>query len=149
MASLERFGEYAVAFEQAYASDDWSLLERFFTEDASYETFGPAPIAGLAEGRAAVFDYFKNSVNGFDRRFATRELQVLAGPELRGDTVWMRWRGTYRQPGVPDVVLEGESTAHYAGDLISRLEDRMDEHGVKQSLETMGAHEAKLKPVGG
>jgi hypothetical protein len=34
VSSIPRFAAYAVAFEKAYASDDWSLVEDFFTEDA-------------------------------------------------------------------------------------------------------------------
>ena len=148
-ASLERFGQYAAAFEQAFESDDWSVLEPYFTEDAVYETFAPAPVGGIAEGRQAVFDYFKNSVNGLDRRFDTRELQLAEGPEIRDGKVWMRWRVTYRHPDVPDVELLGESTAYYEGDRISRLEDRMEDASVKQALEVVGTNLDKLKPVGG
>lgn len=151
-ATIERFGQYASAFERAYESDDWSILEPFFTEDAVYETFAPEPIGGLAEGRCAVFDYFERSVNGLDRRFATRELQLVEGPEVRDGAVWMRWRVTYRHPDVPDVVLDGESSAHYErgeGDRIVRLEDRIQEASVKQALEVLAAHAARLKPVGG
>ena len=69
--------------------------------------------------------------------------------EIRDGAVWMRWRVTYRHPDVPDVVLEGESTAHYDGDRIARLEDRMEEASVKQALEILGANADRLKPVGG
>ena len=31
----KRFFEYAEAFERAYASGDWSVLEEYFTEDAT------------------------------------------------------------------------------------------------------------------
>ena len=40
MGEIERFGEYAAAFEVAFEKDDWSVLEPFFTENAVYETFG-------------------------------------------------------------------------------------------------------------
>ena len=40
MSILERFNAYAEAFEVAYANDDFSVLEPFFTEGAVYETLG-------------------------------------------------------------------------------------------------------------
>ena len=44
-ASLERFGQYAAAFEQAFESDDWSVLEPYFTEDAVYESSASPSLA--------------------------------------------------------------------------------------------------------
>jgi len=32
MGTIERYLAYAAAFEEAYASDNWSKLEPFFTE---------------------------------------------------------------------------------------------------------------------
>ncbi len=149
MNAIQRFGEYAAAFEKAYESDDWSVLDPYFTEDAVYEVLAPAPVGGIAEGRGKVYDHFKGSVDGFDRRFDVRDLQLAEGPELRDGKVWMRWKVTYRHPGVPEVVLEGESTTTFEGDRIARLEDRMVEASVKNAIEVLGANADSLRPVGG
>lgn len=123
MNPLARFGEYAAAFEDFYQSDDPSILEPFFTESAVYETFGGPPFAGCHRGRNAVFDYLKLSLDGFDRRFAVRELELLSGPELRDGKVWLRWRANYRSPGVPELSIDGEETLTFEGPQISRLQD--------------------------
>ncbi|MBW2270565.1 MAG: nuclear transport factor 2 family protein [Deltaproteobacteria bacterium] len=123
MKPLERFAEYAAAFETFFETDDAAVLEPFFTEDAVYEIFGGPPFAGRHEGREAVFAHLRASLNGFDRLFATRELELLEGPALRDGAVWLRWRASYRSPGAPELVIDGEETARFTGDRIVRLED--------------------------
>ena len=46
MGTIDRYLAYAAAFEEAYASDDWSTLDPFFTEDAVYELSPPRRSAG-------------------------------------------------------------------------------------------------------
>lgn len=123
MNALERFGRYAAAFEVFFDTDDPSVLEPYFSEDAVYETFGGPPFAGRHEGRDAVFAYLKASLDGFDRLFAERELELLEGPELRDDSVWMRWRASYRAPGFPELCIDGQETVTFDGDRIVRLQD--------------------------
>ena len=43
MDMTQRFLGYAAAFEVAYATDDWSHLDPFFTADAVYETLAEPP----------------------------------------------------------------------------------------------------------
>jgi hypothetical protein len=124
MPLIPRFAAYAAAFEKSYASDDWSEVEPFFTEDAVYETGLGPPFGGTVGGRAAILAYFRDVLDRFDRRFASRELALLAGPKETGDSVWIRGSATYRAAGVPDFTLELEETATFAGDRIRRLEDR-------------------------
>lgn len=124
MPLIPRFAAYAAAFEKSYASDDWSEVEPFFTEDAVYETGLGPPFGGTVAGRAAILAYFRDVLDRFDRRFASRELALLAGPQETGDSVWIRGSATYRAADVPDFTLELEETATFAGDRIRRLEDR-------------------------
>jgi ketosteroid isomerase-like protein len=147
MDSVARFQAYAADFEKAVENDDWSVVAPHFTEDAVYETFAPAPMGGKVEGRDALMAHFRNSLDGWDRRFDTRELQLLEGPALRDGAVWMRWRVTYRHPDVPDVAIDGEERAWFRGDRIRRLEDRMDEESVRSSLELFARYQADLKPA--
>lgn len=128
--SIPRFAEYAAAFEKAYSSDDWSVVEPYFTEDAEYEVgLGPpfTPESGSClRGRDAVLAYFKKSLDAFDRRFATREVVLLEGPREDGDAVWIRGRADYTSPLAPDFSFELEEIATFAGNAIRRLEDRYD-----------------------
>ena len=62
MNPIERFGQYAAAFEDVFKSDDWSLLEPYFTEDAVYETIADAPFAGIQAGRDTLFAQLKQTL---------------------------------------------------------------------------------------
>jgi len=123
MDLIQRFGDYAAAFERAYQSDDWSQLEPYFTEDAVYEVKGGPPFGGRVEGRSALIAHLHRSVDAFDRRFPSRRLELLDGPSLRGQRVWIRWRASYSGPGIPELVLDGEENASFEGDRIALLED--------------------------
>ncbi len=125
-------------------SDDWSLVEPFFTADAIYEVGLDPPMGGCFKGRAAILVYFKNVLDRFDRRFESRELALLDGPKEDGQSVWIRGSATYRATGVPDFVLELEETATFEKDCIRRLEDRYDP-AMKQRIFTyLNEHGAKL-----
>jgi len=133
VSSIPRFVEYASAFEQSFASDDWSHVEPFFAENAVYEVMLDPPMGGRFEGRDAIIAYFRFVLDGFDRRFASREIALIDGPTERDGAVWIRGSATYRKDGVPDLVLVLEETATFEGDLIQRLEDRY-EPAMKQDL---------------
>ncbi|HVP29691.1 MAG TPA: nuclear transport factor 2 family protein [Myxococcota bacterium] len=144
MSHIAQFAAYAAAFEQAFRSDDWTSIERFFTEDAVYDAGLPEPLGGRFEGRAAVLAYFKRVLDAFDRRFASREVSLVEGPREQGDSVWLRGAARYAAPGVPDLRFELEETAWFEGDRIGRLEDRYDA-ATRSALETyLRAHGAKL-----
>ena len=148
MSNIPRFAEYAAAFEKAFASDDWSLVEPYFTEDAEYEVgLGPpfTPESGSClRGRAAVLDYFKQALDGFDRRFATREVTLLDGPREDGAEVWIRGRADYASPLAPDLSFELDEIAVFEGDRIRRLEDRYDEATLAALDAYLEAHGSKL-----
>lgn len=147
MNRIQRFAAYAAAFEKAVAENDWAGVEACFSEDAVYEIFGPPPFAGRHAPRSAVLAYLRASLDGFDRRFASRELALLEGPLERGDSVWMRWRATYRVAGAPPLAIEGEETAVFRGDAICRLDDRFEPTSSERAIAFLGEHAAKLRPV--
>ena len=147
MGMIDRYLAYAAAFEEAYASDDWSTLEPFFTEDAVYEFIAPAPFGGKYEGRAAVLAQFKTSVNSFDRRFDSRTVEALEGPVEKEGGVWMRWAATYTLAGAPECRMEGEERAIFAGDRIRRLVDSVTDAEAGRVGAYFAQHGAKLKPV--
>ena len=133
MSRIARFAAYAAAFEKAFVTDEWTLVEPFFTEDAVYEVPLDPPMGGRFEGRPAILAYFKMVLDRFDRRFESREIAVLEGPTEDGDSVWIRGSATYRAAGVPEFVLELEETVHFDGDRIRLLEDRY-EPAMKQTI---------------
>ncbi len=144
MSKIACFAAYAAAFEKSFASDDWSFVEPFFTEDAVYEVDLEPPMGGVFEGRKGILAYFKQVLDGFDRRFASREIALLEGPKEEGDSVWIRGSATYRAPGVPVFVLELKEVVRFDGDRICRLEDHY-EPAMKQTIsEYLKAHGARL-----
>ena len=145
MDPIERFQQYADAFEDFFEKDDTSILEPFFTEDAVYETLADPPLGERLEGRAAVLTHMKKSLDSFDRRFERRELEMLEGPENRDGTVWLRWRGRYHVSGAPPLEIEGEETATFEGDRIRRLEDSFGPEAPKEMLSWLSEHGARMK----
>lgn len=147
MGKIEQYVAYAAAFEEAYASDNWSKIEPFFTEDAVYAFIAPAPFGGEYQGRAAVLRQFQNSVNGLDRRFDSRTVEVLEGPVEKDGGVWIRWAAIYTLAGAPACRMEGEERATFTGDRISRLEDSMSDAEAGRVGAYFAQHGANLKPM--
>ncbi len=147
MSLTERFAQYAAAFEEVYKKDDWSLLDEYFTEDAVYETFADPPFGGVLEGRDAIFSQLKTILDTFDRRFESRDLELLDGPNEQDGAVWVRWRVVYRVGTAPALVVEGEETANFEGDRIRRLEDRFTDESVKEVTRWLEEHGSQMKPA--
>ena len=122
MSALQQFFAYAMAFEQTYDDDDWARLEPFFAPDAVYEVRNSA-LACRLEGRAAILAGLRKSLDGFDRRFAKRTLDVTDGPHEQDDAVSIGWTGTYAVPGALPLVLRGRSTARFRDGVIHELVD--------------------------
>ncbi len=144
MDPIARFQQYADAFEIFFEKDDPSILEPYFTKDAVYETKGPEALSGCHDGRPAVLGYFKQILDGLDRRFEKRELELREGPEERDGAVWMRWRVTYRAGDAPPLVMDGEETVEFEGDRIRRLEDRFADDAGDAVTAWMTRHGSKL-----
>jgi hypothetical protein len=124
-SDIEAFLHYAAAFETAYITDQWQPVRECFAEDATYEVEGGPPFAGKWTGRDAVVDHLIESVNGFDRTYDARELQILDGPEMRDDAVYVRWGGVYKKAGQDDVRAEGTEYAWIENGKVKRLKDVM------------------------
>lgn len=140
MSLVQRFEAYAAAFEETFADDDWSRLEPYFTEDAVYDIQGEDPFQARVEGRAEVLSHLKESLNGFDRLFDKRELELRSGPRADGDTVEILWKATYGKNGCPDLTIQGSERASYQGDRIVLLKDTFDPGSAKAVGEYMAAH---------
>ena len=125
MDVMQQFMEYARDFERTLVDDDWTRLRPYFADDAVYEVKAESFGCRLT-GPAAIFAGMKKSLDGFDRKFAKRDIEITSGPEVSGEEMRLGWKVTYTQPGVPPFVLRGESTARYAGGKIAYLCDAYD-----------------------
>lgn len=136
----KRFLEYAAAFEETYEDDDWNRLGPFFSRDAVYTANGEAPFGGRAEGREAVLERLRESVDELDRRFDVRRVELLGKPKVEENRFEMSWRATYEKAGCPDLVLDGFERATFEGDEISLLEDVFEEGADREIQAYMAKH---------
>jgi hypothetical protein len=125
---LVLFLNYALAFETAYFTRDWKVIEPYFTEDGVSEIQGTL-FADRSEGRKAVLAAFKNSCDQFDRHFDSREPRFLQFPILVDGAVYVKFVITYRQDGFPPLNLEGEEWDYFRGDRITRHIERFSNEG--------------------
>jgi len=125
MDILPQFLAYAGDFERTLADDDWTRLRRYFADDAVYEVKAESFGCRLT-GPAAIFKGIKKSLDGFDRKFDKRDIEVTSGPDVSGDQMQLSWKVVYTKAGVPPFVLRGSSTVRYAGDKIVYLSDSYD-----------------------
>jgi hypothetical protein len=140
VSNIPRFAAYAAAFEESYKSDDWTGVGEFFAESAVYEAGSDLFLGGHFEGREAILAYFRNALDRFDRRFESRELTLLEGPDEEGQTLRIRGSATYRSAGVPDLVLVLDEFVTFDGDRIVRLEDRYDAQMQAELQAYLAAH---------
>ena len=122
MDVLHEFGAYAAEFEKTLVDDDWSRLRRFFADDAVYEVKAVAFGCRLV-GPDAIFAGMKKSLDGFDRRFPGRRIDVTSLPEVRGEEMSVGWEATYEKEGVKPFVLRGRSLVRYRDGKIALLSD--------------------------
>jgi hypothetical protein len=136
---LDRFLEYADAFEKTLADDDWSRLTQYFTAAAVNDN-EPA-----ARGRDAVLAKLRDGVNGFDRLMDSRTLD-LHSPSVDGDTVTVHWTARFTKAGLPDLILTGSEMARFEGDHIARMWDVLDP-GVEATMgQWLAVHGNSLQP---
>ena len=125
MDILQPFMSYARDFEKTLADDDWTRLHQYFAADAVYEVNASSFGCRLV-GPAAIFAGMKKSLDGFDRKFTRRDVEVTSGPEVSGDEMRMGWKVVYHKDGVPPFVLRGRSSVRYADGRIVHLADSYD-----------------------
>src|SRR5262249_26017235 len=125
MDIVQQFMAYAGDFERTLADDDWQRLRRYFADDAVYEVKADAFGCRLT-GPTAIFAGIRKSLNGFDRKFSSRDIDVTSGPDVAGDEMRMSWSVPHHKEGRPPLVLGGRSMVRYAGDKIAYLADFYD-----------------------
>ena len=148
MSDLARFYAYARAFEVAVLTDDWTLLEPFFTPDAEHRVVGPAPFACDDRGRDAVIAGLRASVDRIERRCDARIPEVIAGPEIRTEGIWMRFGVGLRHAGLADLWFEGEHVVAMREGRIARIDEQMDPASSAAAAAWLREHAARLHPVG-
>lgn len=145
---LERMAGYAKAFELAYLSGAWNVLEPHFAEDARHVVHDGGRLGLDDRGRDAVIGGLRGSVEALDRRFDLRIPEIVDGPCTRPGGVWMRFRLALRRAGAPDLVFEGDHLTRYENGRIALLEERLLP-GVAESIDRyFEAHETALRPAG-
>jgi hypothetical protein len=146
MDTLQRFLAYAGDFEKTLADDDWSRLRQYFNDDAVYEVKARSFGCRL-EGPQAIFAGMKKSLDGFDRKFAGRDIEVKGPPEVDGDQMRMAWAVTYHHDAHPDFVLRGSSVVRYRDGKIAYLSDRYDAQMEEESAEWQRRTGLRLDPA--
>lgn len=136
MSIQEIFLAYAEDFEKSYESNDWSILARYFTENASYDSGDGQPIA---QGRDAVLEKFERAVDGLDRKMGQREI-IPGALSTEGDTVVLNWTARYTTEGLPVLSIDGIEYARFEGERMVELRDVIDEQSLATVGEWMAAH---------
>lgn len=125
MDYIQRFLAYAQDFEKTYKDDDWQRLRQHFADDAVYEVKN-SPVACRLEGCDAILKGIRKSLDGFDRKFTVRRIEVRAAPELLENGVAVAWAGIYEKEGVGSVTITARTEARYDGDRILYMTDAYD-----------------------
>ncbi len=129
MSNLEKFVEYAGAFEETFIDDNWQRLEQYFTDDAVY-----LPGDGTeASGRDNVLQALRDSINSLDRRFDSRTLGEGPPPTEEANVVTLVWKLTFAKQGKPDLTISGREFLTYKGNAIQKMEDVFDD-GVPEAI---------------
>lgn len=143
---LKTLVAYLEAFEQAYTSDNWNLIDPYFTADASYRVDGGPPFSGHWSSLEGIKTQFKTILDEFDRRFDERIPELLGRPKLKEDAILFEWKATYKLAGVPDFVLVGKSAAHMRDGQIYELIDFISPEDCLAGANYLLRWREKLKP---
>jgi hypothetical protein len=147
-SDLERFIDYALAFEQAFWADAWDGLLAFFSDDARHVVQAGGALAMDDRGRTAVVDGLRRSVLGMDRRFDARIPEILDGPRTQGGGIWMRFSVTLRRAGLPELRFQGEHVTRYESGRIVSIEEWPEAGAGERLARYLAEHDAELRPIG-
>lgn len=143
--NLTAFVQYAAAFEEGFAADDWGLVNGLFDDQISWAVGGlPTPEPFTARGRKEVSALIKQSVDTFDRRFDRREPAAVVGPVAIPGGIHLAWRVTYTRDGIPAFELRGEEWDLFRdGKLVMHYEYL---HNGAEALAVLARHQSSLRP---
>lgn len=142
MEIINIFEGFAAAFEAAVEDNDWSRLEKYLAEDATYLNVGGPDSKSV--GRESIIAFLKADVENTDRRFDARTLIALASPAVEKNRLSRPWRCTYALAGVPDLVVEGEARYLFKDGLIKQIEEEVDGDDMQKVLEWMQKYGDRL-----
>jgi len=134
-----RLLDFAMDFEVAYRTDNWSDVEGHFSPDAKYEVRNTSFDCSII-GPKNIVAGFKKSIDGFDRNLK-RKLLVTEGPTETVDSVSFVWQGCYTAPDLPPLKISARQTLRFAdGKICSILDEYQPGEGKKISawLESHG-----------
>jgi hypothetical protein len=144
--SIQDFGRFALAFEQSFASDDWTAVGEHVTDDLVWIVRGPhEPIAGTFVGRDAAIAAVDESCAAFDRRFDRREPKILAGPTPIPGGVHLAWEVTYSREGIDPFVLRGEEWDFFRDGKLDLHRESI--HNTQDLYEYLAKHSGALRPA--
>ncbi len=145
MNTLDKFMAYAADFEASYSDDDWSRILPHFSSEATYEIVGGS-FACVLNGPEAIAAGFKKSLDGFDRRFDNREIEIVGDPSVDGDEFSADWKVHYTKSGVDPFTLCGRSTARIGDEGIVLLRDSYDAQMEKDLGEWRAKNDLEIDP---
>ncbi len=147
MDIMPTFLTYARDFEKTLKDDDWARLHQYFGHDAIYDVEAKSFGCHLA-GPDAILAGMKKSLDGFDRKFTKRLLEITSGPEISATEIRMGWKVTYEHPTLPPFVLLGRSTVRYTDDAkISYLCDAYEPSAEAEFATWKAANGVDLNPA--
>lgn len=125
MFELPKFIRYAMRFERAFKTDEWSEVKRCFADDAVYRIEGSASrFDGSYAGPEAIAAVFKQMLDEVDRKYDKRIPRLGGFPRKRGGELTIPWRALYVK-GSERVILTGTSACRFTGSRIQALRDTM------------------------
>ena len=142
MSNIDTFNSFAAAFEAAVEDDNWSRLEKYLAEDATYLNVGGPD--SKCEGRDAILAFLRADVSNTDRRFDTRILIALTPAVAEGSRLTREWRCTYTLAETPDLVVEGEARYLFDNGLIKEIEEEVTSDAMQRVGEWMETYGGRL-----
>jgi hypothetical protein len=127
-----RFARYALRFERAFKSDDWTDVKACFHPEAIYAIEGSnTEYDGEYRGPDAIAGCFKRMLDEADRKFDKRSPGLRGWPSVKNGVMTMPWRVRYTK-GADSVVLNGTARCRFQDGKIIELRDTMVADEVKR-----------------
>ena len=121
-----RFARYALRFERAFKSDDWTPVKACFHPDARYIVEGSGTEwDGEVRGPDAIVALYKRMLDALDRKFDKRRPGLGGWPRVVDGELRIRWKARYVK-GASEMLLHGESRCRFSDGKIIELHDIMD-----------------------
>lgn len=139
---------YVRDFEMAFLTGDFSRIEPHFHEDAIRSVTPAGSLGADDRGRGAVVRGLERDVNALDRRFDARIPEIIEGPVVREDGLFLRWRLTFVRAGLPELEIEGEHVTAHGGGKIRRIDEHVDADVQERVGSFLAEHDGALRPAG-